>query len=224
MSTTRVPPTTPDALTVERDVLLIDELMPDGDATLRVSTIADADAATTWRAARSVDLMRVRTPLTRAAFRVRDMMDRIGRARRGAAAAEPPPAQLTFDSGLPGWSRLGEQPGHEFVFGAIGRFWTGEITWHDPVGAEDFATFDEPGWGRIAAGFSVRPYGEHRALLTYDVRTTTTDRDSRRRFLRYWRVVRPFVGHIMRATVSVIAEDAATGRAGNETAPGPDAG
>lgn len=223
MSTTRVPPAAHDALTVERDVLLIDGLVPDGDASLRVSTIVDADAATTWRAARSVDLVRVRTPLTAAAFWVRDAMDRVGRARRGAEPPEPTPAHLTFDDGLPGWTALGEQPGHEIVFGAVGRFWTGEMTWHDPLGPEAFASFDDPGWGRIAAGFSVRPYGARRALLTYDVRTATTDPDSRRRFLRYWRVVRPFVGHIMRATNALIAEDAVTSRVGSDVAPDPDA-
>jgi hypothetical protein len=214
MSTTPTPttPTEPDALTVERDVLLIDEFVPVWDATLRFTVIAEADATTTWEALQAVDLMRVRTPLTAAAFWVRGAMDRIGRARRGAEAAPPPPEHLTLEDGLPGWSVLGEQPGHELVLGAIGRFWTGEITWHDPVDPATFADFREPGWGRIAAGFSVRPYGEDRALLTYDVRTATTDADSRRRFARYWRLVRPFVGHLMRATTSMIATDAAAHR------------
>jgi hypothetical protein len=45
-------------------------------------------------------------------------------------------------------------------------------------------------------------------LLTYECRTTTTDADARRRFLRYWRLVRPFVGHIFRATVRTIGEHA----------------
>jgi hypothetical protein len=221
MSTTRVPPSTADALTVERDVLLIDELLPDADATLRVSTIAEADAAATWAAARSLDLLRVRTPLIAAAFWVRDMMDRVGRARRGDEAPAPPPERLTLDAGLPGWSLLGEQPGHEVVFGAVGRFWTGEITWRGLDGPEAFTTLDEPGWGRIAAGFSVRPYGQHRALVTYDVRTATTDADSRRRFLRYWALVRPFVAHLMRATNALIAQDAAATRAGGGDTPGP---
>jgi hypothetical protein len=45
-------------------------------------------------------------------------------------------------------------------------------------------------------------------LLSYECRTLTTDPESRRRFLRYWWVIRPFVGHIMRATVTTIKADA----------------
>lgn len=212
MAATHDPTPTPEALPAERDVLLLDQLMPAWDAALRVTCIADADAATTWEAARTVDLMRVRTPLTAAAFWARDLWDRIARSRRGDAPAPEAPETVTFESGLPGWTVLGEQPGHEIVFGAIGRFWTGEITWHDPVAPEEFTSFTEAGWGRIAAGFSVRPYGADRALLTYDVRTDTTDLETQGRFLRYWTLVRPFVRHIMRATTSMIATDAAAAR------------
>jgi hypothetical protein len=111
---------------------------------------------------------------------------------------------LSAGDELPGWAVLGEQPGREFAFGAIGRFWQPSIEWHD-VPAADFAAFAVPGWGKIVADFSVVPYGEHASLLTYECRTTTTDIDSRARFLRYWRLVRPFVGHIFRATVATIA-------------------
>ena len=71
----------------------------------------------------------------------------------------------------------------------------------------DFAGFDEPGWGKIAANFTVTPYGR-RTLLTYECRTATTDSVARRRFRRYWWVVRPFVAHIMRATLRRIKTDA----------------
>lgn len=218
MSTTGATPTEHDALTVGRDVLLIDEFVPVWDATLRVTVVVEADTAATWEALQAVDLMRVRTPLTVAAFWVRGMMDRVDRRRRGDESPPAAPEQLTLEDGVPGWSVLGEQPGHELVLGAIGRFWTGQITWHDPVAPEAFADFREPGWGRIAAGFSIRPYGADRTLLTYDVRTATTDSDTRRRFLRYWRGVRPFVAHIMRATASMIATDAAAHRGANRTA------
>jgi hypothetical protein len=47
-----------------------------------------------------------------------------------------------------------------------------------------------------------------RTLLTNECRTATTDPVSRRRFARYWWVIRPFVGHIMRTTVAEIGADA----------------
>ena len=74
--------------------------------------------------------------------------------------------------------------------------------------ADEFASFDEPGWGKIVANFSVLPYGTRATLLTYECRTVTTDPASRQKFLRYWTVIRPFVAHIFRATVRTIRDNA----------------
>jgi hypothetical protein len=40
------------------------------------------------------------------------------------------------------------------------------------------------------------PDGTQSTLLSYQCRTVTTDPDLRRRFLRYWWLIRPFVAHI----------------------------
>jgi hypothetical protein len=92
---------------------------------------------------------------------------------------------------------------------AVGKFWQPVIEWRDVPRAE-FNGFAEPGWwGTIASNFSVLPYGERSTLLSYECRTLTTDPESRRRFLRYWWVIRPpLVGHIMRATATTIKADA----------------
>lgn len=96
----------------------------------------------------------------------------------------------------------------EVAFGAVGKYWMANIEWRD-VDPGAFASFDEPGWGKIACSFSVRPYGDHRTLLSYECRTATTDAASRRRFARYWFGIKPFVAHIMRATLHTIATNAA---------------
>jgi len=44
------------------------------------------------------------------------------------------------------------------------------------------------------------------------VRTATTDIASRRKFARYRWLIRPFVAHVMRATVATIADDVARSR------------
>lgn len=171
--------------------------MPTYDAITAAHTIVAAESTTTFDAARTLDLLTVRTPLLTASMWLRSLPTRL---LNGGA---PPLPQLVVAAcgDLPGWLVLGERPGQEIAFGAVGTFWKPAIEWRD-VPAAEFADFAEPGWGKIAANFSVTPYGEHSTLLSYECRTATTDPESRQRFLRYWRLIRPFVGHIMRATVN----------------------
>lgn len=195
--------------TEPRGSMLIDRLVPDYDATRIEHLVIDADPPTTWRALKELDFLQVRTPLLSAAFWVRGLPERISHRLRGTPLPPPPPrVTLTgAGEGLEGWASLGEDPEREIVIGAIGVFWTPQIKWED-VRPEDFESFDAPGFGKIAADFSLRPYGEARTLLTYEARTRLTDPDSRRRFRRYWMLVSPFVGHIMRATLRTVGENA----------------
>jgi hypothetical protein len=183
-------------------VLLIDEAMATFDVAVAEHIIVRASPATTFAAARGLDFLSVRTPLLDAAMWARGVPERL----KGRAPAVPPRLVLGEGDPLRGWVVLGERAPEELAFGAVGRFWQPQIEWRD-VAAGDFRAFDEPGWGKIAASFVVMPYGAT-SLLTYECRTTTTDADARRRFLRYWRLVRPFVGHIFRATVRTIGEHA----------------
>jgi hypothetical protein len=201
-----------DTLTaVAGDAMLIDRFLPTFAFDIVESVVIDADVATTWRALLDTDLMQVHTPLMDAAFWVRGLPVRVTTALGRTPPAAPPPASLKLggEIDLEGWVGLGTAEQREVAFGAVGRFWEPNITWKQMASPEEFAAFDEPGWGKIAANFSLRPYGAHRTLLSYEARTATPDPDSRRRFARYWRLVRPFVGHIMRAAlheVRAIAE------------------
>jgi hypothetical protein len=127
---------------------------------------------------------------------------------RGHGGAPPAELLLAGDSpGLPGWLHLGDEPGRETAFGAVGQFWKADIEWKD-VPVARFAAFDEPGWGKIACHLLVRLDGPGRTMLTYECRTGTTDPAARRMLARYWWLIRPFVGHIMRATLRTISADA----------------
>lgn len=185
--------------------LLLDRFVDTSDATIASHLIVSAPVGVTFDAARTLDLLEVQTPLLTASFWVRGLPAKI------LGRVEPAPAEkltLEGDLGLPGWMVLDESPGREIVFGAVGVFWTPTIEWNLDVGPDGFAGFDEPGWGKIACSYSTLPYGEHRTLLTYECRTRTTDDDSRHRFNRYWWLIRPFVQHIMNATVRTIAAHA----------------
>jgi hypothetical protein len=200
--------------------MTIDEQMPAYDVAIAVHRVADADPETTFRAARDLDFLTVRTPLLSASMWLRGLPARLRR--------QPPPPleelRLSGDGpGLPGWVNLGERSGSEVVFGAVGKFWQPTIEWRD-VPQDRFASFAEPGYGKIACNFTVRPYGERRSLVSYECRVATTDARSRRSFQRYWRLIRPVVAHILRATLATIGRDAtaaavrATFRAGSQAA------
>jgi hypothetical protein len=200
--------TTPIEGTTRPAPLIIEQSLPRADVEIAEHRIVDASPDRTFSAARSLDFLTVRTPLLNASMWLR------GLPARAKGEPEPEIASMrlsdAFDTGhmeLPGWLILGEEPGKEVAFGAVGRFWKPDIEWRD-VPVEQFPAFEEPGWGKIAAGFSVLPYGSHRSVLTYACRVTTTDAGSRRRFARYWRLISPFVGHIFRATLTTIARDA----------------
>lgn len=185
--------------------LLIDRFVDAADATIAAHAIVAAPPAVTYEAARTLDLLEVRTPLSAAAFAVRGIPEKV----LGRPSVRPP-AQLRLDGDveLPGWMILGQEQDRELVFGAVGVFWTPTIRWNTGVTPETFAAFNDPGWGKIACNYATLPYGNRRTLLTYECRTAITDDDSRRRFDRYWWLIRPFVHHIMDATVRTIAEHA----------------
>ena len=196
--------------------MLIDRALPRFDLTRVEHVVVEADPETTYAAVRRMDFMKVHSPLMDAAMWVRGVPDKVARAtgRRSEPPQELP--SLTFDGmlvgegALPGWMSLGEDPPREIAFGAIGKFWQLDISWLEPMPAmpEEFAAFEEPGWGKIGANLSVRPYGDGRSLLSYEARTAMTDAASRTKFARYWTIVSPFVGVIMRAALRSVKADA----------------
>lgn len=206
MSTTEV---------IERE-MLIDRALRSFDFTRVEHEVIEADQEEAFAAVRRLDFMNVHSPLMDAAMWVRGVPEKVARAT--GRRTEPPQdlPSLTLDGlaagegELPGWLGLGEEAPREIAFGAIGKFWQLDISWLDPVPTtlEEFTAFDDPGWGKIAATFSVRPYGAGRSLLSYEARTAMTDPESRTKFARYWTVVSPFVGVIMRATLTAVKVDA----------------
>ncbi len=211
----------------ETNEMLIDELLPEFDATIIEHVVVDAPPDVVFRTTREMDFMQIRSPITDAAMFARTLPSKIGRVfgREEAAPPTPPAMRLSdmFDEGseaqegLAEWVGLGEAPGRELVFGSIGKVWKPNIEWAH-FDAADFRDFDDLGYAKIAAGFSVRSYGAGRTLLSYEARTEATDAEARDKFLRYWGVVRRFVSPIMRgalSTVKSLAEEEVAGAEGD---------
>lgn len=191
--------------------MLIDELLPAFDATIIEHVVIDAPPEAVYEAAREMDFLQVHSPMLDAIMLARGLPARIGHMLRDGPAPPPPPAMRLadmFDGSadvevLPGWVALGEVPGKELVFGAVGKVWQPDIDWKT-VAADAFQDFAEPDYAKIAVGFSIRGYGSDRTLLSYEARTAGTDAGARRKFLRYWWLVRRFVGVVMRAAATTV--------------------
>ena len=206
---------TTDAATTSE--LVLDAVLPDFDETIVAHVVVDAPPPVVFTAVRNMDFLEIHSPVMDAAMFLRGLPALIGSWFRRAPA---PPAPQSFtladfysgsddESVLAGWVPLGETPPHEIAFGAAGKVWQPEIEWRR-VEPADFAAFAEPGFAKIAASFSMRPYGRTRTLLSYEARTANTDPASRKRFKRYWFLVRIFVGVILKAAVRTAKDLAET--------------
>lgn len=202
-------------MATRQEAMLIDSVLPEFDATIVEHLVIDASPEVVYRTAREMDFMHVHSPMLDAAMLVRGLPARL-RSSVGGRQSPPPPSMRLADlfdnsansDAFSGWLALGEVPGRELVFGAIGKVWQLDIEWR-AVTVDEFGDFAEPGYAKLAAGFSVRDYGADRTLLSYEARTAGTDEAARRKFLRYWWLVRRFVHFVMRAAVVTVGDLAA---------------
>ena len=151
----------------------------------------------TWKAARALDVYQA-VPAFRWLVGLRVLPDRL----RGEG--EPPLRQATLDAIAAGGAfALLADGSPEVVLGAIGTFWEPNIRWRR-VAPEEFARFDEPGWGKVVWNLRVDPRGPG-SWLTCELRVTATDDASWRRFRPYWRLIGPFSHGVRRAAVGRLA-------------------
>jgi hypothetical protein len=194
--------------------MLIDRLMPEFDATRIEHRVVAGRVPDAFAAAVGVDFVDAvrQSSALRGLMALRAQTERIASVVRksGPAVKASGPEALRLGE-LPEqgeWVRLGADPPNEIVFGVVGRFWSGETVW-ERIDASEFGTFARPGYAKIAANFSFRPYGQGRTLVSYEARTRATDAAARRGFWRYWRVASPFVGRVMRAQLAVVERETA---------------
>ncbi|MGW5782313.1 hypothetical protein [Streptomyces sp. NPDC003863] len=205
------------SLTATVEPLLLDAALPEFRFSRVECAVITAAPDVVYRAARDLDMLSIHSPLFDAVMWARGVPDRV---RRRPVAA-PPSMRVSdlFETAAAGdradlaaqpWVALGERAGREIVFGAVGKVWKPTIEWRR-VEPGDYLSFEEPGWAKMAAAFVVHPYGVRRSLLTYEARTACTDPVSTTRFGRYWTLVSPGVGIVLRGALRAIEAAAETG-------------
>ncbi len=150
------------------------------------STEIAASVTETYRAARDVDLGK--SPFVVALVAVRGLPHFLtGKVR--------PSRSLTLETFLKaGFVMLEENAPRELVMGAVGKFWrpdSGFVT----LSADDFPSFDEPGYAKAVVGLTVEEHGRG-SLFATETRVACTDASALRKFSLYWRVIGPFSGLI----------------------------
>ena len=179
---------------------LLDRFMPDFEVREQHRAEIAAPAATTFAAARTLDLRRA--PVARGIFRARQLF-------MGGHAGEDPAGHASFIDevlGL-GWRMLAEEPGRRIIFGAVTQPWRADVVFRG-IPPEEFAAFAEPGYVKIVWTIAVVPMGSRSSQFRTETRAIATDPGSRARFRRYWSVVSPGIVMIRRAMLRQVRRDA----------------
>ena len=91
---------------------------------------------------------------------------------------------------------LEDVPGEGLVLGLTGQFWRlrGAPLDNRPRTAEEFAAYDRPDVAKAVMDLRVCADGETRSRISTETRVHVPDAAARRKFRRYWIVVKPFCG------------------------------
>jgi len=164
-----------------RDAVL-NRFMPVFEVSERHQIRISAPAEITFQAARAMDLQH--SAIVRAIFAARGWF--MGSRRASSSSRRG----LIDEMQSIGWGVLAEIPGREIVMGAVTQPWMADVVFR-PLAPETFATFQEPGYTKIAWTLRTDPIGPRESMFRTETRVATTDRVARAKFRRYWSLVSP---------------------------------
>lgn len=161
---------------------LLDRFMPDYEVAERHSIQVAAPADITLAAACDADLMQ--SLIIRTIFRTRELI----------LGSEPdrtahPRGVLAFTKSI-GWMALAELPDREIVMGTVTQPWNETVTFR-PLTPDEFVTFNQPGYVKIAWTLRADPVGPTGSIFRHETRVATTDAAARAKFRRYWSCFSP---------------------------------
>lgn len=181
---------------------LLDVLVPEPDLVEIDAVDVSVPPEEAWPIVRHVDLGR--SPLTRALFAIRTLPARL-------VGEEPEELKLSIDDmcsdGRAGFRLLAEEPEREVVVGAIGQVWHLDIPFVDVRTADDFRSFDQSGFAKVAWALRISPSGEHGSHIEFELRVQATDADSLRAFRRYFALIGPASHFIRRHLLGLLRRE-----------------
>lgn len=177
---------------------LLDRYMPLYEVAEQHDVLVHAPAALTYDVLRAMDPLG--SPLVRAIFRGRELL-------LGGEHAEHEPRSIVDQTVAIGWRILLEEPGREVVVAAVTKPWEANVTFRG-LPAHEFLDFHEPGFVKIVWTLAVEPITAESSVAWTETRVTTTDREARRRFRRYWATFSPGILAIRRAGLGRVRREA----------------
>jgi hypothetical protein len=186
--------------------VLIDEFLPQWDASERHRIRVRAAPEQVYRALRTADLGR--HPVVRALLLLRALPAALltGSGLRELRARATGPIGLEALEAQ-GFRVLAEDPPHELLIGLEGAFWKAGGALR-PVDPSSFRDPVPAGLARAAWNFRVTPEAPASCLLHTETRILTGDAHARRRFRLYWLLIRPGSGVIRRLMLRAIRAEA----------------
>jgi hypothetical protein len=122
--------------------MLLDDLMPEFDATRREHLVIDARPIEVYEAAISVDFVKAGGRAVGGLFALRAAAEHVLATVRRSRTVTPAAWITLRICEMPEhgeWVRLGDDPPNEVAFGAIGRFWGGQTAF-ERIDAVAFTT------------------------------------------------------------------------------------
>lgn len=170
--------------------MLIDTFAPNPDAVETHSIVINASCEIVYQALWTTDLGG--SALVKGLLALRSLPQFIASGFRSMPRHRKVTLQTIMNSGF---GMLAEIPNQEIVLGVTGRFWrpTGNLS---PFNRSDFDRPVSAGLARGVWNFGVGEGSNRQTILRTETRVVCGDPASRRKFLAYWVIVRPFSGLI----------------------------
>jgi len=186
---------------------LLDEFLPVYDMAARYEIDIAAPASRVYETLLRHSLLD--SPLARFLMALRGLPEAIGRLikRRPLQKFCIPSISEIEDSDF---FRLAEMPGEEIVLGLVGQFWKLSGGLVRIKNADEFGGFVKAGYTKAVLNLLVIPMSENLSRLSTETRVQATDSMSRRKFLRYWKIIGPFSGLLRRDMLRRIKHEAET--------------
>lgn len=143
----------------------------------------NAKPAESWEVARHFNAAEI--PWIRLLFDIRTLPEKLSGKHNPQEDRRIGVDQI--EANAKGFIIVHETPGKEVVVGAVGQFWHLNIPFAD-VTPEDFAGFNQPGWGKLAWAIVVEPYLDG-STISLELRTTATDEHSWKKLKNYYRII-----------------------------------